>query len=204
MPTKQATTTTRLSRVLPYILIVAGAIALICSYIIMQDKLHLLANPNYRPNCDLNPVVSCGSVMASPEGSAFGFPNPIIGLAAYPALITIGVAMLAGAKFKNWFWRGLNAGLLVAVVFIHWLFVESVYRIHALCPYCIIVWVMTITTLWYVTVYCLREGYLPTPARLSGIVRFIQRYHLEILICWFLIILALILQHFWYYYGKYL
>src|ERR1017187_3830780 len=126
MPTKQATTTTRLSRVLPYILIVAGAIALICSYIIMQDKLHLLANPNYRPNCDLNPVVSCGSVMASPEGSAFGFPNPIIRLAAFPALIPIGVAVLAGAKFKNWFWRGLNAGLLVAVVFIHWLFVESV------------------------------------------------------------------------------
>ena len=195
MPTKQTSTTTRLSRVMPYILIVAGVITLICSYIIMQDKLHLLTNPSYHPNCDLNPVVSCGSVMASSEGSAFGFPNPIIGLAAYPVLITIGVAMLAGAKFRDWFWRSLTAGLLVAVAFIHWLFFESVYHIHALCPYCMVVWVMTITTFWYVTIYCLREGYLPTPARLSGVVRFVQRHHLEILTCWFLIILALILQH---------
>lgn len=210
MPSKQAPTVNKLpqplsalNRRLPYILIIAGSIALICAFIIMQDKLDLLANPHFQPNCDINPVISCGSVMSSQQGAEFGFPNPIIGLIAFPVLITIGVSQLAGAQFKKWFWRALNGGLLVATVFIHWLFYESIYHIQALCPYCMVVWIMTITMFWYVTLYNLNEGNFKLPNQMAKVTNFTKRHHAEILISWLLIIAVLILQHFWYFYGKY-
>ncbi len=203
MASKQITQTSRLPKVLPYILIVGGAISLICAFIIMLDKLNLLTNPSFRPNCDLNPILSCGSVMSSKQGAVAGFPNPIFGLAAFPILITIGMAQLAGAKFKRWFWQLLNIGLLLAVFFCMWLFVQSVYYIHSLCIYCMIVWVMTITTFWYVTLYNLEAGNWPQISRYTKVTNFVRRHHLDILAGWLLIILVLILIHFWYYYGKF-
>lgn len=204
MATKQTTKTSRLFKILPYILIVGGTISLICAFIIMLDKLTLLSNPSFRPSCDLNPILSCGSVMSSKQGSVAGFPNPIFGLAGFPILITIGMCQLAGATFKRWFWQALNVGLLLSVVFCLWLFVQSVYFIHSLCIYCMIVWVMTITTFWYVSLYNIEAGNVTILNRFGGTVSFTRRHHLDILIGWLLIIMALILQHFWYYYGKFL
>ena len=194
----------RLARALPYILIVGSAIGFISSFIITLDKLALLSNPHFQPNCNLDPIISCGSVMASRQGSAFGFPNPFIGLAAFAALLTIGLTMLAGAQFKRWFWILVEAGLVFGTVFIHWLIFESIYRIQSLCPYCMVVWIVTITTFWYVTIYNIREGHIPVARRLIGLADFTRRYHFEILFLWLVAIAALIMQHFWYYYGKYL
>ncbi len=193
-----------LPKTLPFILLVAGIVGLVSSFIITFDKMKLLENPSYRPSCNLNPIISCGSVMQSKQGAAFGFPNPWIGLAAFAVLITIGMSLLAGAKFKRWFWLGLEAGTLFGVGFVHWLFFESVYRIHALCPWCMAVWVITITTFWYVTLYNLQTGVikLPKTAGWQTFGKFLRVHHLDILVLWLLIITGLILKHFWYYFGK--
>jgi len=193
-----------LAKALPYILIVAGIIGLISSFVITYDKMQLLENPSYKPSCNLNPIISCGSVMASSQGSAFGFPNPWIGLAAFAVLTTVGVSMLAGAKFKRWFWLGLEVGTIFGIGFVHWLFFQSVYRIHALCPWCMAVWVAVITTFWYTTLYNIEQGFIKLPAGKpwQRFGTFIRKHHLDILVLWFLIIFALILKHFWYYYGK--
>jgi uncharacterized membrane protein len=197
--------TSRLSRFVPWLLIVGGAIGLVCAFIISLDKMKLLENPSYRPSCDLNPVISCGSIMSSKQGSVFGFPNPWIGLFAFGVLITIGMGLLAGAKFKRWFWLGLEAGTIFGIGFIHWLFFESVYRIHALCPYCMAVWVVTITTFWYITLYNLETGVIRMPKGWGqAIATFARKHHLDILVFWLLVILVLILKHFWYYYGKHI
>lgn len=190
-----------LKQALPWIYVVCGTIALICAAIIMYDKLQILADPNYKPSCSLNPIISCGSVMQSEQSSAFGsLPNPFLGLAGFSAVIAIGVMMLAGAtKLRRWFWLAVQAGMLFAVVFVHWLFFQSVYNIQALCPWCMVVWATTITMFLYTTLYNLREGYIKTPARLKGIVRFAQKHHADVLAVWLLLIIAAILNHFWYY-----
>jgi len=188
---------------MPFILTITGILGLISAFIISVDKIKLLENPKFLPNCDLNPIISCGSVMSSKQGAAFGFPNPFIGLAAFAVLITIGAGLWAGARYKKWFWLGLNAGALLGVAFVHWLFFESVYRIQALCPYCMVVWVCTITTFWYVTQYNLQTKALVIPTKVGPrITSFLQKHHLDILIVWLLVIAGLILKHFWYYYGK--
>jgi len=192
-----------LEKALPYILLIAGLIGYTSAFVIMFDKVQILKNPAYVPSCNLNPIISCGSVMQSKQATAFGFPNPFLGLGAFPVVAVIGGAMLAGAKFKRWFWLGFNAGLLFALGFVHWLFFESVYRIHALCPWCMAVWVVSITGFWYVTLYNIDQKRLRLPKGTAQLIyAWIRRHHLDILVSWFIIIAALILKHFWYYYGK--
>lgn len=187
-----------LAKVMPWLLIICGSIGLIAAFIIMYEKLSLLQNPHYVPSCNLNPVISCGSVMASEQSHAFGFPNPFIGLIAFPVVITTGVVMLAGVKLKRWYMLGLQAGTIFGLGFVHWLFFQSVYRINALCPYCMAVWAVTITTFWYTFIYNVRAKYIVLPPKLAN---FLDKHHLDILFLWFLIIAAFILKHFWYYYG---
>lgn len=192
-----------LKHTLPYILIVGGVVGLISALVINYDKLRLLQDATFTPNCDINPIVSCGSVMASSQSSAFGFPNPIIGLIGFPVVITLGVLLLTGVRFKRWIWIGLQLGLLFGIGFVHWLFFQSVYRINALCPYCMAVWVSIITMFWYVLLFNLRERNIVLPGNVGGkVTSFIDKHHLDILGVWFLIIAFFIFKHFWYYFGQ--
>jgi uncharacterized membrane protein len=193
-----------LAKALPWLLIICGTIGLICAFIISYEKIQLLQDPAFQPDCNLNPIISCGSVMKSGQSHIFGFPNPFIGLMAFPVVISTGVAMLASAKLKRWWWIGLQLGTIFGLGFVHWLFFQSTYRINALCPYCIAVWIITITTFWYVLLYNIEKDYIKVAGRLQGVAAFARRHHLDILILWFLVIAFFILKHFWYYYGHYL
>jgi uncharacterized membrane protein len=191
--------------ILAWILVIGGVIGLVSAGALTLDEFQLAKNPAFVPNCNLNPIISCGSVMKSPQASVFGFPNPFIGLAAFPILITVGMALFAKADFKKWFWRGLQTGALLGVIFVHWLFFQTVYHINALCPWCMAVWVVTITTFWYTLIYNLAAKHIPLPKKsAAAIAKFLKRHHVDILILWFVILAALILQHFWYYYSSHL
>jgi len=202
---KQTKTPLRsLIRILPWLLIVCGMLGILASAVITQEKFDLALNPHYQPVCDLNPIISCGSVMKSDQAQAFGFMNPYIGLIGFPVVVTIGVAMLAGARFKRWFWLGMELGLTFGIAFAYWLLFESVYRIRALCPWCLTVDVALTTAWWYTTMFVFYNGYVQVPAKLQKTGQFIKRHHADILVFWFLLVIALILKHFWYYFGSHL
>jgi uncharacterized membrane protein len=194
----------KLVRILPWLLVVCGIIGVIASFAITVEKFDLLKNPAYHPVCDLNPIISCGSVMQSKQASAFGFMNTYIGLIGFPVLVTAGVAMLAGAQFKRWFWRGMQLGLTFGVAFAYWLLFESVYRIHALCPYCLSIDIVITATFWYVTLFNFYSGNIALPARLKKAGAFIKGHHLDLLILWYIVVIFVILHHFWYYFGQHL
>jgi len=195
--------TLTLQKTLPWLLTICGSIGLSAALIILYDKIELLKDPAFRPGCDLNPVISCGSVMESWQANAFGFPNPFIGVVGFSIVLATGMALLAGAtKIKRWYWLGLQAGVVFGVLFIHWLFYQSVYRINALCPYCMVVWVMTITLFWYVTLYNIQTGVIKLKGRAERVGFWLRRHHLDIWAFWLLAIAAAILQHFWYYCGR--
>lgn len=199
-----STMVARLDRWLPYILLIAGIIGTLSAYIITDDKFKLAENPNYVPSCSINPVISCGSVMQSAQSHAFGFMNTYIGLIGFPVIITLAVLLLSGTVLRRWIWIGLQSGLFLGVLFVHWLFFEAVYRIHALCPYCMAVWVVTIISFWYVLLYNLQHKNIVLSGKWQGVVKFARRHHLDILVLWLLIIAVLILHYFWYYFGKHL
>lgn len=183
----------------PWFLIGSSALGLLSAIILTVEKIHLLKNPSASLSCDLNPIIACGSVINTQQASAFGFPNPIIGIVGFSIVLTIGMAMLAGARFKRWFWIGLQLGTVFGIGFVTWLQYQSIYSIGALCPYCMVVWAVMIPTFIYTTVHNIREGYLKLPSSLQGVGTFISKYHVEITMSWFLLILLAIIEHFWYY-----
>jgi uncharacterized membrane protein len=171
-------------RVLPWLLLFGGLIGLAASAVLTVEKIAILRDPAYVPSCSINPVLSCGSVMTKPQAEAFGFPNPLLGIAGFAVVATVGAALLAGATFRRWFWLGLQAGVTFGAGFIHWLIFQSLYRIGALCPYCMVVWAVTIPIFWYVTLHNLRRRFT---------------FHGVVLTLWFVLVLTLITEHFWSY-----
>jgi uncharacterized membrane protein len=184
---------------LPWILLIGGIIVTLAALALTIEVFDRLKNPNYVPVCNLNPILSCTSVADSNQAHAFGFPNYFLGIAGYAALATVGAAMLAGAKFKRWFWLIVEAGLVFAFLFMSWLQFETLYRIGALCVFCMVLWVFTWPMFWYTTLYNLRTGNIKLPSWMDRITAFAYRFHAEILTTWYLIIIALILKRFWYY-----
>jgi len=49
--------------------------------------------------------------------------------------------------------------------------------------------------------YNLRSGNIPTPNSLKGLVAFANRHHGDILLVWFVVLIALIFKRFWYYWS---
>lgn len=190
-----------LSQTFPWLLIVGGIIGLVSATILMVEKIHLLKNPTATLSCDLNPVVACGSVINTPQASAFGFPNPVIGLVGFGIVITVGMALLAGASFKRWFWQGLQLGTLFGAAFVTWLQYQSLYEIGALCPYCMVVWTVTLPIFVYTTAYNIRNKYIVFPDKLKAVSRVIEKYPGEILLTWYVLIILAILERFWYYWS---
>lgn len=193
-----------LARTLPWLLIIGGVIGIIASLFLVYDQIQIWKNPGYTPACSLNPIVNCGTVIDSKQGEIAGIPAPFFGLLAFPALITVGVALLASARFARWFWRLMEVGVVGGIVFALWLFWLSMYRVHALCPFCLTVDVAVYTLFWYVTLYNLREGHVKLPAKCQKAVAFTQKHHLDILLAWFVLLIVVILNHFWYYFGQHL
>lgn len=194
-------TNSTVDKYLPYILVSGGSVGLIAAFVLTLEKIALLKDPAHNLSCSLNPVLSCGSIIASPEANAFGFPNPFIGLAGFAVVITVGMGMIAGAKYKKWFWQGMQLGTLFGILFVHWLIYQSLYDIGALCLYCMAVWAITWPIFWYTTLNNLHTGNIPTPKSLRSIVAFSQKYHLEILISWYVLIIFAIINRFWYYWS---
>jgi uncharacterized membrane protein len=119
------------ARVVPWVLAVGGGIGMLAAFILTIEKINLLTDPGYRPTCSINPILSCGSVMTTPQAAAFGFPNPLIGIAGFSVVATLGVLLLSGVRPPRWCWLGLQAGVTFGVVFVHWLIYQSLYRIGA-------------------------------------------------------------------------
>jgi uncharacterized membrane protein len=128
------------SRAAAFALLLSGLLGTLAAAVLVVEKFLLLANPFYVPSCTVNATVNCGAVMSSPQAEVFGFPNPVIGLAAFPVVAAVGAAVLAGARMRTWFWAALAGGSLLGWAFVHWLIFQSVFVIGALCPYCMLVW----------------------------------------------------------------
>ena len=188
-----------LPRGLPWLLLVGGVIGLVAAFVLTVEKIAMIADPSYLPSCSLNPVLSCGSVMATPQASVFGFPNSLLGVAGFAAVAATGAALLAGARLAGWFWLGLQAGVTAGIVFVHWLIAQSLYRIGALCPYCMIVWAVTIPIFLYVSLSVLDRFDSQLPAAARKVVSAVNRFHGVVLTGWALVLLALITQRFWSY-----
>lgn len=179
-----------------------GLIGFAAAAVLLVERFKLSQDSAYVPSCSINPVLSCGSVMETAQAALLGFPNPIIGVAAFPVVVTTGVAVLAGAVgLARWYWLGLQVGVTAGFALVSWLAFQSIYRIGALCPYCMVVWAVVIPLFWYVTLRNLSRGVFGERARTGRASRFLLEWHAPLLLVPFLLLLGAVTERFWSYWS---
>lgn len=171
-------------------LIVAGALGWWAAFSLTVDKFLLLENPQADLDCNFSLIVQCGANLNSPQGAVFGFPNPLLGLGGFVAPIAVGAALLAGARFDRWFWGLFNLGLAGALAFVIWLISQSVYVLGTLCPWCMLVWSVTIPLFWIVTARNAAEGVFGSA--LVPVGRFLRSWAIPLVVVSYAIIVFLV------------
>lgn len=176
-------------------LVVLGALGLLAAFTLTVDRIKLLQDPSYTPSCNFNPVLSCGSVMVTDQASVLGFPNPLLGILGFSVVVTLGVLLAAGTRVPTWVLGGLATVSLVAWGFVHWLAFESLYRIDALCPWCLVVWAVTAPIALWSALVALRLAVGGRVVEAVWSVRYL------VLLAWYLLVVVLILERFWDYWS---
>lgn len=185
----------RVSRASAWWILTAGVIGLISSVTLLIDKIEMLKDPTFVPSCSINPVVACGSVINTPQASVFGPPNPLIGVASFSVVIVTGVLALAKVSLPRWYWIGLMIGTGLATAFVQWLKYETLYEIGALCPYCMVVWAVTIPLFVVATSIALQ------PLAGNRVARTLYNWRWPLVALWFTWVILEILVRFWDYWS---
>ncbi len=176
-------------------ILIAGLIGLVSSATLLVEKIEMLKNPTYVPSCSINPVLACGSVINTPQASVFGPPNPLLGIVAFTVVIVTGVLAVAGVGLPRWYWVSLMVGTGLGVVFVHWLAYETLFVIGALCPYCMVVWAVTVPLFAVVTSIALR------PLASNPVAHALYSWRWPLVTLWFTGLALLILVRFWDYWS---
>lgn len=124
-------------------MLISAVIGLIAALVLSIEAIALAENPFVDLGCDINAVLSCGTVGQSWQASVLGFPNAYLGLIAEPVVITLAVAALGGVRFPRWFMIAAQVVYSIGLVFAYWLFFQSFFVIGALCPWCLTITVTT-------------------------------------------------------------
>ncbi|WP_228471411.1 vitamin K epoxide reductase family protein, partial [Streptomyces alkaliphilus] len=181
---------------LGWVMALTGVIGWLASFRLSVDEWRLLKDPTHRPSCDIDSVIGCVEAMFSRQGSVFGFPNPMVGLGAFAVVAALGLTVLGGARLHRLLWWGLNAGALAGVAFTHWFIHQSLYELGRLCPYCMVVWFVTIALFWYLTLRNLRHGIVPVPSGGRRVLTVVLENRALLLAAWYGVIAMLVLTRF--------
>ncbi len=168
----------------------SSCLSLLASFVLSIEAVRLAANPNADLSCNINAVISCGTVGSAWQSHLFGFPNAFLGLVAEPVVITLAVASLGGARFPRWFMFAAQIVYTLGLVFAYWLFSQSMFVIGALCPWCLLVTVSTTLVFATLTHVNIRDGNLYLPVRLQSALATGVRANLDLMlvVIWMLLL----------------
>ena len=124
------------------IMLIASAVALGTSFILSAETLQLARHPEAALDCDVNAVVSCSAVAQSWQAeiikfAGLSYPNAFFGIAAESVFVTIAVIGMCRVRVPRWFAACTWLGGLAALAYSYWLSTQSLFVIHALCPWCL-------------------------------------------------------------------
>lgn len=130
------------------IMLLASAAALLASFVLSADTLELARHPESKLGCDINATLSCSAVAQSWQAEIvrFGglsYPNAFFGIAAESVFVTIAVIGIIRVAVPRWFATCTWLGGLAALAYSYWLTSQSLFVIHALCPWCLVLMAST-------------------------------------------------------------
>lgn len=165
-------------------MLLSALASLVASFVLSADAVLLAAEPDTQLSCDINTVLSCGTVAQSWQASLLGFPNAFLGLMAEPVVITIAVASLGGVRFPRWFMASAQAVYTIGLVFAYWLLTQSMFVIGALCPWCLLVTVSTTLVFTTLTHVNIRDDNLYLPRRVQARAKWAIEHEVDVAVVW--------------------
>lgn len=169
---------------------------LVASFTLTYDAIETIKNPYYSPACNISPIVSCGKALGSSRAELFGIPNPVYGILAFTALLTLSVTLIAGAKYKKWFWVLVEAVAATGLAGAMYLFFYSMYSLGSICPWCLLVWTSVVAIFWLITTHLVATGVLATKGASHRIADFWDKYAVPVLIVWYLALVVIMFLRF--------
>jgi uncharacterized membrane protein len=140
-------------------ILVTGLIGFFGAAMLTYEHIHQTLNPNGILSCDFNNLISCGKVMQQEQAHIFGFPNSWVGVIGFTLVLGFaGMQLFFGREYSKRTWIAFVGGLGFAVTFVSFLFSQSMYVIHVLCPYCMVVWAGTIPLFIHVVLWARADG----------------------------------------------
>lgn len=183
---------------LKIVLILGSIMGLLASSMLVLEKINFWTNKakglSTDSACSINPIVGCGNVINTPEASIFwDIPNPLIGVIGFSMLLLASVFIASNLTLKDWHWGGIQIGVIFGISIVSWLQWQTIFDLHALCPYCMVTWAAMIPVFWVVTARNLRT-YLPG----SKIAAIVSDWTLLWTLLHFIVIMATI----WFVFGS--
>lgn len=176
------------SREFGVVALVTGLLGLWASAALGIDYINRLANDDYVASCDINPMVGCGLFLDSPAASTFVIPNVVVGIAAFPVVITLATILISGLDLPLWIWRGMVVGGLFGIAFVTYLQYQAMFVLKGLCPWCLVIWVAMIPLFVHIIARAGEAGALGSGTWL-GVVK--NRWIITVL--WYLLVIAAIM-----------
>src|SRR5690606_27364656 len=99
-----------------------------------------------------------------------------------------------GGRLPRFYWVALMAGSVLAAVWITWFQYQAFTVLRGLCPYCLVVWTVTIPIVVNLLARGFQAGHLPAPA---GLRRFLVQDRALVITVWYAVVLVLIGVVFW-------
>jgi len=179
-----------------FLLLISTTYGLLASFVLTMEKIHSLIDPVYVPSCSINPIISCANAMNSAQAELFGIPNSLFGIIAYTAFFVIAMLLLVGVKFPKLIWIFLGIGSLLAVIFVHYLIIESIFFMHVICPWCFGLWITT--PLLFIAI--IKIGVSQWRSAENTVAKFVQniaKHSATLLTIWYVVLAAAIITVFW-------
>lgn len=177
------------TRRLGWLFLVSGLLGLFGSAALTLERFASLLDADHVASCSINAAIDCAPAMASWQGSLLGFPNPLLGLGAFPVVMMFGAVLLAGLRPPRWMWISLAVGATLGMALVVFLVYTSLAVLVVLCPYCFLVWLVTWPVFWYSLVHLVADGVIPLGARVRDAV---LRNRFVVAVAWYLVVGALI------------
>lgn len=175
------------------VLLIGALVGWFASLELQVGKEFLLANPGASLACDVNPFISCGSVMMTWQSSALGIPNMAIGLGGFAIMAATGALMVSGTALPTWYRWARLGGMTFAFGYIHFLAISAIFVIRALCPWCMVIWTVTAPMFFSSLAHTIESGDLRLPRPLANVLR----HWVVLTLLWYLLVIVTILAAFW-------
>lgn len=124
--------------------LLASLVGVGASWELMSAEIKLLRDPLADLSCDISPLVACGDTLTVWQGNLLGIPNAFLGGIAFGIYALLGLMLAIGVKLPRLVWWGMLAGITAAMAFVAWFLGVSILTFGKLCPWCMVIWTVTI------------------------------------------------------------